>query len=384
MQTVDKKSNIWIALSSLLSLNVNYQDRVFGLDMMRAIAILNVVIVHAGSWMNIFPGYPWIPIIPGVELFFVLSGFLIGSILLKTYLNDGPYGFKQMAKFWKRRWFRTLPNYYLILLLNIVFVYFGFIHEDFTQFNWRFFLFAHNLYDGFYGFFWESWSLSIEEWFYLSFPIVLLVLHWFLHKTKLERKYIFLVNIVLFLCFSILMRVLFGSKQQVTGSFSYGMKIEKVVVYHLDGIAFGLLGAYLKYWFPVFWHKSRNVTFIVGLFVCFFLMQYINWSPTDSTAVVLKIALQSLGCFLLLPRFDTIKTAPKTLRKVVTHISLISYSMYLINLSMVASVITSNIHIEGKLSAVVWYLVYWTIVIIASTLLYKYFEKPIMDLRDKV
>ena len=355
MQTVDKKSNIWKALSSLLSLNVKYQDRVFGLDMMRAIAILNVVIVHAGSWMNIFPGYPWIPIIPGVELFFVLSGFLIGSILLKTYLNDGPYGFKQMAKFWKRRWFRTLPNYYLILLLNIVFVYFGFII-----------------------------CLSIEEWFYLSFPIVLLVLHWFLHKTKLERKYIFLVNIVLFLCFSILMRVLFGSKQQVTGSFSYGMKIEKVVVYHLDGIAFGLLGAYLKYWFPVFWHKSRNVTFIVGLFVCFFLMQYINWSPTDSTAVVLKIALQSLGCFLLLPRFDTIKTAPKTLRKVVTHISLISYSMYLINLSMVASVITSNIHIEGKLSAVVWYLVYWTIVIIASTLLYKYFEKPIMDLRDKV
>ena len=113
-------------------------------------------------------------------------------------------------------------------------------------------------------------------------------------------------------------------------------------------------------------------------------MQYIYWSPSDSSAVVLKIALQSLGCFLLLPRFDTIKSAPKTLRKVVTHISLISYSMSLIHLSMVASVITSNIHTAGKLSAVVWYLVYWTIVIVASTLLYTYFEKPRMDLRDKV
>ena len=123
--------------TDLLSLNVDYSKRVFGLDLMRAIAIINVVIVHA-SWMNIFPNYPWIPIIPGVELFFVLSGFLIGTILLNTFLNEERFGVKQMARFWKRRWFRTLPNYYLILLFNIIFVYFGITSEDFSQFNWKF------------------------------------------------------------------------------------------------------------------------------------------------------------------------------------------------------------------------------------------------------
>ena len=41
-----------------------------------------------------------------------------------------------MGRFWIRRWFRTLPNYYLVLLINIFIVYFGIIHEDFSQFNW--------------------------------------------------------------------------------------------------------------------------------------------------------------------------------------------------------------------------------------------------------
>lgn len=366
--------------TDLLSLNVDYSKRVFGLDLMRAIAIINVVIVHA-SWMNIFPKYPWIPIIPGVELFFVLSGFLIGTILLNTFLKEEEFGLKQMAKFWKRRWFRTLPNYYLILLFNIIFVYFGIIHEDFSQFNWKFFFFIQNIFSEFHGFFWESWSLTIEEWFYLSFPIILLFLNVFLRKI-LQKKHIFLTNIIIFLCFSVLMRIFVGSELEINDGFWYDVKIHKVIIYHLDGIALGLLAAYIKRFAPEFWHKSRNITFNFGLIICL-LMPYINWNPTDTLTIVFKISMQSLGCFLLLPRFETIKTAPKALTKVVTHISLISYSMYLINLSMVASVITTNVNIKGKPEAVLWYAVYWIVVVLASTIIYKFYEKPIMDLRDK-
>ena len=94
--------------------------------------------------------------------------------------------------------------------------------------------------------------------------------------------------------------------------------------------------------------------------------------------------MQSLGCFLLLPRFETIKSAPKTLTKVVTHISLISYSMYLINLSIVASVVTTNVEISSKPEAILWYAIYWIVVILVSTIIYKLYEKPIMDLRDKI
>ena len=369
-------------MKSPLSIETDYSKRVFGLDLMRAIAIINVVIVHAG-WMDIFPNYPGFPIIPGVELFFVLSGFLIGTILLKTFINEKTFGLKQVKKFWIRRWFRTLPNYYLILILNIIVVYFGIIHEDFSQFNWRFFFFVQNLTTDFHGFFWESWSLSIEEWFYLSFPIVLILFNLAFKKSKIGGKYIFLVNIIFYLCFSILMRFVFGTRLEIGNSFWYDVKIHKVIIYHLDGIAFGLLGAYIKYWFPTFWHKSRNITFIIGLAICF-AVPYINWNPTDSLTIIFKISLQSIGCFLLLPRFETIKTAPKNLTKVVTHISLISYSMYLINLSLVSSVITSNIKINDKPTAIIWYSIYWIAVVLFSTIIYKYFEKPMMDLRDKI
>ena len=365
----------------LLSIQLDYDQRVFGLDLMRAIAIINVVIVHA-PFMDFFPDYPYVKLIPGVELFFVLSGFLIGNILQKTFYNTESYGFKPMMQFWVRRWFRTLPNYYLVLLINIVIVYFGVIHEDFSQFNWRFFLFVQNLYDGFYGFFWESWSLSIEEWFYLSFPIVLLLLYLVLKATKMKRKHIFLVNIIIYLCFSLVMRLVFGTRQEINDTFWYGVRIQKVIIYHLDGIAFGLLAAFIRYWYPEFWHKVRNLTFVLGL-VCSYGIYYIPWDVTQPATVVLLSGVQSLGCFLLLPRFETLRRAPEWLRKPVTHISLVSYSMYLINLCMVSSVITANIQVEAKSGAILWNVVYWVAVFVVSTLMYKYYEKPIMDLRDR-
>ena len=135
--------------------------------------------------------FPWIKLIDGVELFFVLSGFLIGGIIIKEFQNNTAFGIKQIFHFWKRRWFRTLPNYYLILLLNVIIVYFGIIKEDFLQFNWKFFFFLQNFAHHFYGFFWESWSLSIEEWFYLLFPIILMLLYLLLIKFKINKKRFF-------------------------------------------------------------------------------------------------------------------------------------------------------------------------------------------------
>ena len=147
----------------LLNLNIDYSKRIFGLDILRAMAIIDVVIVHGGTVLgNIETAFPWIKLIPGVPLFFVLSGFLIGSMLINIFEKEN-VSFSVILNFLKRRWFRTLPNYYLILILNILFVYFGIIKEDFTQFNFSFFIFSQNLFRPFYGFFWESWSISIEE-----------------------------------------------------------------------------------------------------------------------------------------------------------------------------------------------------------------------------
>lgn len=382
-----KNRNIWSMAktkerNNWLSLEADYDKRIFGLDLMRAIAIINVVIVHATFMDDFFPRYPGIRLIPGVELFFVLSGFLIGNILIRTYETTS-FGCLDIIKFWTRRWFRTLPNYYLVLLLNVIVVYYGLVNEDFSQFNWRFFFFVQNLYDGFVGFFWESWSLSIEEWFYLSFPIVLFILNLLLKGTKLKKKNVFLINILIYLSFSFIMRALFGMDLCINDEFWCEVRINKVVIYHLDGIAFGLLASYIKYYHSEIWYKSRNITFIIGL-IANYCVIYANWCGINWITIVLKVFFQSFGCFLLLPRFETIRTAPIWLKKPITHISLISYSMYLINLCLVASVISTNISIHNKADAIFWLIVYWMTVMVVSTLMYKYYERPIMKLRDKI
>ncbi len=366
---------------NVFRLNPDYRNRVFGLDLMRALAILFVVIAHGSMLEKANTGFPWIRLMDGVELFFVLSGFLIGGILIKIFLKSPSFGIKTMGNFWIRRWFRTLPNYYLVLILNIVVVYFGLIKEDFSQVNWKFFLFLQNFSGPFTGFFWESWSLSIEEWFYLLFPLILGIVYFSFNRFRINRKHLFLGAILIFLIIPFLLRFFIASRFDVD-QFWLGTKIYKVVIYRLDGIALGLLAAFIKHWYPLTWHKYRNVCFISGILICFIIL-YTTWAPNDFSTKVFKILFQSIGCCLLLPKFDSMKKAPVIVVKVFTHISLISYSMYLLNLALVSEVIQSNFPPEGPLSAWGLYLIYWFAVIVFSTLLYKYYELPLMNLRDK-
>jgi peptidoglycan/LPS O-acetylase OafA/YrhL len=366
---------------NLFRLNPDYGNRVFGLDLMRALAIIFVVIGHGIMLEKANTRFPWIPFINGVELFFVLSGFLIGGILLKIFQNGESFGLKTIGNFWVRRWLRTLPNYYLVLLLNVIVVYFGIIKEDFSQFNWKFLFFLQNFSQPFSGFFWESWSLSIEEWFYLTFPLILWLIYFLSTYFKVRKKPVFLLAVFVFLLIPFLLRVFKASHFQVD-LFWLEAKIFKVVIYRVDSIALGLFAAFIKFWYPKIWFKSRNISFITGVVISYAII-FTHWIPNDYVTKVFLVFFQSIGCFLLLPKFDSMKTAPRFLTKIVTHISLISYSMYLLNLALVAEVIMANFPPSGKYSAWAAYIIYWLAVILFSTLLYKYYEKPIMDLRDK-
>ena len=101
---------------SIFRLSPDYQGRVFGLDLMRALAIIFVVMSHGSMLEKANTDFPWIRLVNGVELFFVLSGFLIGGILIKNFQKTNSFGIKEIYNFWIRRWFRTLPNYYLVRL----------------------------------------------------------------------------------------------------------------------------------------------------------------------------------------------------------------------------------------------------------------------------
>lgn len=139
-----------------------------GLDLVRSGAILAVLFSHAAEWFlppgpqtNIQAAYIGTA---GVEVFFSLSGFLIGGILLRA-IEQGPDP-RALLRFWTRRWMRTLPAYWVVILgLSL---YFG-------AADWRSPIFLQNFVPRTE---WtpltpHTWSLVLEEWFYLFVPLLL-------------------------------------------------------------------------------------------------------------------------------------------------------------------------------------------------------------------
>jgi len=148
--------------------------RNYGLDVIRSFAILMVVASHCTYFLVNDSKNPIILILRilgavGVDLFFLLSGFLIGGILLKLMENNQTQ-FSDLIIFWKRRWFRTLPNYFLILILNIIIVLI--LGEYLPKDIKLFFPFLQNFSSAHPDFFTEAWSLSIDEYGYLILTII--------------------------------------------------------------------------------------------------------------------------------------------------------------------------------------------------------------------
>src|SRR5688572_13459000 len=142
--------------------NVSNSDYYEGLNGIRAIAVISVMLFHfypSGIFL-----FGWM----GVDLFFVLSGFLITNILLKNKYSNNYF-----KNFYIRRAIRIFPIYYIVviplLVLNIVFKsndYWGvssylFYFQNFTAISRDY---LHGLQ--------HTWTLAIEEQFYLFFPFI--------------------------------------------------------------------------------------------------------------------------------------------------------------------------------------------------------------------
>lgn len=360
-----------------MKLAPDYSSRVYGLDVYRAIAILLVVQVH-GNFMlkgSYFEGFPWIRLIDGVELFFVLSGFLIGTILLKSiHSNNYKLNIHNVTGFWKRRWFRTLPNYYLILLVNVIFVKYSIINGDIEQFNYKFILFLQNFSGPFHSFFWESWSLSVEEWFYIILP-----LGFFIAMKLFPSKQGILTIIILLIIAPLIYRI--TQSEESVDYFWWDVKFRKVILMRLDTIIYGVLAAYIKFYYNFIWGKYSVFLFIVGLLIML-AVPYIPHEPNDFFSKTYYFSIISIAAMLMLPYADSIKSFKSYFGKIITHISLISYSMYLINLALVAQVIKKNFPVVNPTDGLTKYIIYWVIVIMVSTLIYYFYERPFMNLRD--
>ena len=226
-----------------------------GLDGLRAIAIVIVVLSHY------LPPYPWLPDGQfGVLLFFVLSGFLITWLLMKELRVSGTIS---LSGFYTRRAWRILPAFYLS-----AFIAMGVGVLSGLGVHWREFLaaslFASNYFYALTGQTGEkvlgvTWSLSLEEQFYLLWPCVLLF----------SRHHISILRKVLVPCIALIW--IYRSAGWGLGHFS-----QQYVLYsfetRVDAILIGALGALSVSEGSKWWRTISNPTCMavaaIGLVLC--------------------------------------------------------------------------------------------------------------------
>jgi peptidoglycan/LPS O-acetylase OafA/YrhL len=363
-----------------------YSKRIIGLDLIRSFAIL---LVFWGHGVLIIPNEfrdeaNLLVFMDGVNVFFVLSGFLIGGILLKVIFNSS-YTYFHLLDFWVRRWVRTIPLYFLVLCFLII------INFKEWEYHYEFFYFAQNLFKVQFPFFHVSWSLAVEEWFYLSLPLMVFIFH----KLINSKKTSILIGISLFLFGPILLRILHFPYDGLSKPIFRG-----VVLYRMDMMMFGVFLAYLCNQFPKFIYNVKFKFLIGGLLIMlglllFHLNSYFLWFKINFGLffkVVFYDNLEAISIFLIIPYFANIKKLNfNFLNKLITFISKTSYSVYLLHGSVLLwfyipkwQIYIQNTGVRFELEMLMLNLIYWIGSFGLAYFIYTFFEKPILNMRDKL
>jgi peptidoglycan/LPS O-acetylase OafA/YrhL len=190
-----------------------------------------------------------------------------------------------------------------------------------------------------------------------------------------------IISIILFLILFPLCFRIYHSGITVD-EFWLDVRFRKVVLMRLYTVIYGVLAAYIKFYHSSIWKRFALVSFIIGL-LGLVLIPNIPMEPNTFFSKTFYFSLTSIAAMLIIPFADNIKHFKWKTGKYITHISLISYSMYLINLGLGTHIIKANFPIENPQDGVIKYILFWVYLIASSTLLYYFFEKPMTSLRDK-
>lgn len=236
-------------------------NRLPGLDLLRAVAIVWVMLFHSFIVGGLGPNFEWLSQFgwAGVDIFFVLSGFLIGVQVLRPLQRGEPVSF---GGFYARRAWRILPAFAVVLLL---YACFPFLREaPGLQPWWQFATFTLNLlidYEQNKAFS-HAWSLCVEEHFYLVFPLLAL---WLTRKPSAPKFLGVCASLVL------LGMALRGVVWMHDASIDPPRNWFIEDIYYpswmrLDGLLAGVMLATLRVYRPEFWARpqTRANVFLFG------------------------------------------------------------------------------------------------------------------------
>jgi len=336
------------------------------IDGLRAIAVGAVILYHTQITImgqQLFKGG-----FIGVDIFFVISGYLITSIILKELVTTGSFSFKH---FYERRIRRILPALLFVMLVSFPFAWMYLLPSNFLDFSKSilyslgfssnfYFHYSGQIYGAVSGLlkpFLHTWSLSVEEQFYILFPIVLLITFRYLRK--------YLVHILILGFVISLGMAEWGSRNHPSFNF-----------YVLPTRGWELLaGSILAYFEITKGHRSQNKRLNLILpFTGLILIGHSIWFFNDKMFHPSFYTLSPIiGVCLIIWFSDKDELITKILStKLFVGIGLISYSLYLwhypiLALSRITSIIDESIFLKLLLGS---------IILIMSIVSYYFIERP--------
>ena len=365
-----------------LAVDPRFQDRERqpGLDLLRALAIIVVVIYHAALFGFKLPGrvdrFGWI----GVDLFFVLSGYLIGGQLLAPLALDQRIN---LGRFFARRALRIMPAYFAVLVIYFLLPSWR-EYPEMSQPLWKFILSIQNvaLHGG--TAFSHAWSLAVEDQFYLCLPFILLFVN------RWPRSAIIIPCVIVF--GGILLRT-FLAWQNPAADFGVSFRGFQAWIYYptwtrLDPLVFGVALAAIEKFRLQWWKGLMNCArwlWLPGVALIAFGLYLGEGDYLTVAACIWQFPLIALGMAALLicalsPRLPFRRVAIPG----AAFIASIAYSAYLIQklvIHFVAQFCTTH---NLALTSVLALLGVEICVYVAATILFFAIERPFLQLRHRL
>lgn len=356
-------------------------SRVYGLDLMRAIAVLFVLIGHSLEHSTVpksVIAFGRLGII-GVEIFFVLSGFLIGSIVLKLIEENRFSGVSDILTFWKRRWLRTLPLYFVILIVFLKIDYNSGPHKllEFPSY----FIFMQNFAWKIANFFELSWSLAIEEHFYLLFPLFYLLIK---RLARYPERSVWMTALVfIFAAYAYRLSLGFFSDWE-----EFNRSIRMVVLARIDAIMFGVLVAAIRMYRARLYDLLRRLTPFFAISCVVISSWWFIGVPgiLQSKYIQLNLfSVESMLFALMIPWFDSIRYN-SVKDDFIEFTSKISYSLYLIHVPVIIFVngIASRLGVFSQVyeNPLVLYCLYFSFFYFSAWISHELIERPFIAMRE--